>query len=114
MSEGSLKETPKITTILKEKDPKRVEAGKRLAQLNKERKLHKEQQDEIKSNSSAVSCINYSLILNVIGVAAAVVSLYYVRKEFEKKKEPQVEPVNIPSNDNKPQKVTAPQLDSLE
>ena len=41
-------ETPKITTILKEKDPNRVEAGKRLAQLNKERKLHKEQEEHIK------------------------------------------------------------------
>ena len=30
-------ETPKITTILKEKDPERVEAGKHLAQLNKEK-----------------------------------------------------------------------------
>ena len=29
-------ETPKITTILKEKDPKRVEEGKHLAALNKE------------------------------------------------------------------------------
>ena len=72
-------ETPKITTILKEKDPKHVEAGKRLAQLNKERKLHTEQQEDIKENTIN---INYSPILNVIGVAAAVVSLYYVRKEF--------------------------------
>ena len=28
-------ETPKITTVKKEKDPKSVEAGKRLAALNK-------------------------------------------------------------------------------
>ena len=28
-------ETPKITTVKKEKDPKRVETGKRLAALNK-------------------------------------------------------------------------------
>ena len=74
-------ETPKITTILKEKDPKRVEAGKRLAALNKERKLHREQQEEIKENTIN---INYSLILNIIGVTAAVVSLYYVRKEFNR------------------------------
>ena len=73
------KETPKITTILKEKDRNRVEPGKRLAQLNKERKLHKEQQVEIDDNSRTV---NYSLFLNVIGVTAAVVRLYYVRKEF--------------------------------
>ena len=56
-------ETPKITTILKEKDPKRVEAGKRLAALNKERKLHREQQEDINENKIN---INYSLILNVI------------------------------------------------
>ena len=71
-------ETPKITTFKKEKDPKRVEARKRLAQLNKERKLHNEQQIEIDENSLAV---NYGLILDVIGVAVAVVSLYYVSKK---------------------------------
>ena len=78
MSEGNLKETPKITTILKEKDPKCAETGKRLAQLNKERKLRKEQQMEIDENKSY---INYGLILNFVGVAVAVVSLYYASKK---------------------------------
>ena len=90
-------ETPKITSILKEKDPKHVEAVKRLTQLNKERKLHREGEEDIKENTIN---INYSLTLNVIGVAAAVVSLYYVREEFnssaassvvKKNKTPQVE-----------------------
>ena len=113
-------ETPKITTILKEKDPKRVEAGKCLAALNKERKPHKEQKEDINENKIN---INYSLILNVIGVTAAVVSLYYVRKEFNrqlscsaareavKEEKPQMEP--SPTKEQlscKPQKV----LDTLE
>ena len=79
MSEGNLKETPKITTTLKEKDPKRVETGKHLAQLDKERKLHKEQQMEIDENKGY---INYGLILNFVGVAVAVVSLYYASKKL--------------------------------
>lgn len=33
-------ETPKITAVKKEKDPKRVEAGKCLAEFNKERKIN--------------------------------------------------------------------------
>ena len=62
MSEENSRADPKITGIKKEKDPKCVEAGKCLAQLNKERKIHKEQ-GEIDNNKTAV---NYSLILNAI------------------------------------------------
>ena len=94
--------TPKITTVNKDKDPKRVEAGKRLAQLNKERKLQKEQQIQIEEN---VSNINYSLILNVIGVAVAVASLYYASRK------PPSPPKIV---EEKPLKVTALQMDSLE
>ena len=103
-------ETPKITTILKEKDPKRVEG-----QLNKERKLHKEQQMEIDNNSRTV---NYSLILNVIGVAVVVASLYYgsstsaTSSVVNKNKKLQVE-----NKDPEPLQVKllpAPLLDTLE
>ena len=66
------KENPKIATVKKEKDPKTVEAGLRLTQLNKERKLHKEQQEDTNENKSN---IDSSLILNVIGVTVAVASL---------------------------------------
>ena len=106
-------ETAKITTILKEKAPKTVEAGKRLAQLNKERKLHKEQQieiDENKSNSS--SAVDYSLILNVIGVTVAVVSLYYVRKKCNKKVISNDKPQVV--KEEKPPSPASPLLDSLE
>ena len=107
-------ETPKTTTILKEKDPKRVEAGKRLAQLNKERKLHRERKEYINENKIN---INYSLILKVIGVTAAVVSLYNVRKEFnssavKKNKTPKVETKDPEPLQVKP--LTVPLLDTLE
>ena len=72
MSEENSRADPKITAVKKEKDPKRVEAGKRLAQLNKERKIHKEQQGEIDDNKIS---INYGLILNAIGVTVTVMSL---------------------------------------
>ena len=52
--------------------------GKCLAQLNKERKLYKEQQMEIDNNSRTV---NDSLILNVIRIVVAIASMYYVSKE---------------------------------
>ena len=97
-------ETPKITTVQKEKDSKRVETGKRLAQLNKERKLHKEQQEDINENKSN---INYSLILNVIGVTVAVASLYYARKKSNNEKK-EVKIIEVPRD--KPKKF----LDTLE
>ena len=110
-------ETPKITTISKEKDHKRVEAGKRLAASNKERKLHKEQQEDINENKIN---INYSLILNVIGVTAAVVSLYYVRKEFNRQlscsaaSEAAIE-AKTPQVENKdPESLQVKPLDTLE
>ena len=81
-------------------------------QLNKERKLNiltaKEQQIEIEENSLSV---NYSLILNVVGVAVAVASLYYaIRKSSSSVNPPKVK-------EEKPavkEKVTALLLDSLE
>ena len=76
----------KKTAVKKEKDPKRVEAGKRLPQL-KERKIQqlscKEQQGEIDDNKIS---INYGLILNAIGFTVTVISLYYVMKECERRK----------------------------
>ena len=85
-------ETPKITTVNKEKDPRHVEAGKRLAALNKETKIHKEQQEDINDNKTFV---NYGLILNVIGVLTAVVSLYYVRKECNSSAVKMEQPKNV-------------------
>ena len=87
-----------------------------MAALNKERKIHKEQQEDIDDNKIA---INYSLILNVIGVTAPVVSLYYVKKAAVKKEQLSCQPKNVKEEqlncqlkvkEEKPQKV----LDTLE
>ena len=101
MSEENSRADPKITAVKKEKDPKCIEAGKRLAQLDKE------QQGQIDDNKTAV---NYILILNAMGFTVAVISLYYVRKEYyikavrkaKKEENPQVEP---PQTKEKLQKV---------
>ena len=77
MSEES---APKITETIKEIDPKRVEAGKRLAAISnaaKERKMR----DKIESeNSNNDFNINYGLVFGVIGTAVAIASLYYRRE----------------------------------
>ena len=77
-------ETPKITTTKKEKDPKRVEAGKRLAAISKaakERKLREKIESE---NSNNDFNINYGLVFGFIATAVAITSLYYRREEYKR------------------------------
>lgn len=81
MSEETPK--PKITTVKKEKDPKRVEAGKRLAAISKsarERKMREKihaEMDEVKEESWN---IDYGFLFGTLGVLTAIGSLYYARK----------------------------------
>ena len=90
-------ETPKTTAVKKEKDPKRVEAGKRLAEFNRERKMNSKNETETPQNN-----ISYGLIINVIGIAVSLFSLYYV---MNNKKESQMEHKNPETCEVKPQKV---------
>ena len=77
-------ETPKITIEKKEKDPKRIEAGKRLAAISKAAKERK-MLDKIESeNSNGDFNINYGLVFNFIGTAVAIASLYYKREEYKR------------------------------
>ena len=73
-------ETPKITTVKKKKDPKRVEAGKRLAAISKEARERK-MRERLEQESGGWG-VSFGLILGSIGVLAAVGSLYYARKDY--------------------------------
>ena len=71
----------------KQKDPKRVEAGKRLAAISKAAK-EKKMRDKIESENkqetgSIFHNINYGLVFGILGTAAAIGSLYYTRKEYK-------------------------------
>ena len=108
---------PKITATKKEKDPKGVEAGKRLAAISKAAKERK-MRDKIESeNSNNDFNINYGLVFGFIGTAVAIVSLYYRREEFKRETlqpviingvEPEKEPIHL--EPKKPENI----LDNLE
>ena len=97
----------KITTVKKEKDPRRVEAGKRLASISKaarERKMREKILAESKQNDNIErSDINYGLIFGAIGTIAAIGALYYKRREDARetkgletiKEDPEVKCVDI-------------------
>ena len=99
--------TPKITATKKEKDPKRVEAGRRLAAISKaakERKMREIIVSESKHDSGSGDIgINYGLLFGFLGTAVAIGSLYYTRKDYERqtkkleiiKEEVEPEPKNI-------------------
>ena len=75
----------KITTK-KEDNPKRVEAGKRLAAISKaskERKMRDKIEAEKKASDGDFS-INYALLFGAIVTAVAIASLYYTRKDNER------------------------------
>jgi hypothetical protein len=101
--------TPKVTvTSEKKKDPRRVEAGKRLAVLSKAaRERKKKEAAEPKESSSSDSLITY------IGVAIALVSLVLAYKSHQREtKEP--EPQHIPETVVVTRKTDESKLDSLE
>ena len=101
--------TPKITvTSEKKKDPRRVEAGKRLAVLSKAaRERKKKEVVEPKESSSSDSLITY------IGVVIALVSLVLAYKAYQREtKEP--EPQHIPETVVVTRKTDESKLDSLE
>ena len=114
-------ETPKITTVKKEKDPKRVEAGKRLAAISKaakERKMCNKIESENKQENAGFDYnINYGLVFGILGTAAAICSLYYTREEYKRetvkhettRKEP--EPKDVKKTDYRPPENN---LDNLE
>ena len=109
---------PKITTVKKHKDPKRVEAGRRLAQISqkaREEKIRRKIESESKKKNEGESWdVNYGYIVGFVGLACALGSLYYARrgdiretKRLETiKEEPELEHVVIERSHNQ-------KLDSL-
>ena len=75
--------TPKITTVKKQKDPKRVEAGKRLALISKasrEKKMREKIENENRQEDNEWN-IDYTLILGAVGAIAAIGGVYYAIKD---------------------------------
>ena len=73
----------KITTT-KQKDPKKVEAGRRLGQISKqirEQKMRAKIEAENKTNWE----INYNYLIGAGGLILAAISVYYARAEHIKK-----------------------------
>ena len=80
MSENN--ETPKITTVKKQKDPKRVEAGKRLALISKasrEKKMREKIENENTPKDDEWN-VDYTLILGAVGLVAAIGGTYYAMR----------------------------------
>ena len=75
---------PKITTVKKHKDPKRVEAIRRLAQISqkaREEKIRRKIESEDKQRNVRESWdVNYGYIVGSVGLACALGSLYYTRR----------------------------------
>ena len=99
--------TPKVTSE-KKKDPRRVEAGKRLAVLSKAaRDRKKKEAAEPKESSSSDSLITY------IGAAIALVSLVLAYKAYQREtKEPEIR--YVPSTVEVTKKQDGTKLDILE
>ena len=88
--ESNTKHVP--VTSEKKKDPRRVEAGKRLAVLSKAARERKKKQAESNESSSGNSIIPY------IGVAIALISLvlaYKSNQREEKSLEPKYTPQTV-------------------
>ena len=84
--------TPSIATTKKEKDPRRLEAGKRLALITKQAKerkrIEREQrgkEDQLRREKEDAGVASNGLIivaLTGVGVVVAIVTLWYTRKEY--------------------------------
>jgi hypothetical protein len=88
MADGSNTEQVPVTSE-KKKDPRRVEAGKRLAVLSKAARERKKKQAESNESSSGNSIITY------IGVAIALISLVLAYKSHQRE-EKAIEPKYTP------------------
>ena len=79
----------KVTTK-KAKDPKRVEMGKKLAELSKaarERKAKQKRDAEAAADSvvSVPTEINYGYLIGTVALLATIGSLYYARMTYNRK-----------------------------
>ena len=99
-------EQPKITTVEKVKDPRRVAQGKRLAAISREAKARKKQErieQQRQEESGSLSCI---LPVVIVGGVIATVGCYCYSKRGKEEpadapkkgeEQPQTNTVNRPS-----------------
>lgn len=87
--------TPIITSTEKTKikDPKRVEAGKRLAAISKAAKERKMREKVVSEKED--DGISYGYIIGTIGVVIAAGSLYYAMKQNQQMVTVNEEPKNV-------------------
>ena len=80
-------ERPSIVTTKKEKDPRRVEAGKRLAAISKQAKERKKKEREASLGSPRVEGLappgGLMLALTTAGVVVALATLWCTRKDYQ-------------------------------
>jgi hypothetical protein len=103
--EPNTKQVP--VTSEKKKDPRRVEAGKRLAVLSKAARERKKKQVESNESSSGNSIITY------IGVAIALISLVLAYKSNQRE-EKAIEPKYTPQTVTIVKQPDESKLDTLE
>jgi hypothetical protein len=104
-NESNTKQVP--VTSEKKKDPRRVEAGKRLAVLSKAARERKKKQAESNESSSGNSIITY------IGVAIALISLVLAYKSHQRE-EKAIEPKYTPQTVTIVKQPDESKLDTLE
>jgi nicotinic acid mononucleotide adenylyltransferase len=103
--ESDTKQIP--VTSEKKKDPKRVEAGKRLAVLSRAARERKKKQVESNESSSGNSMITY------IGVAIALISLVLAYKSNQRE-EKAIEPKYTPQTVTIVKQLDESKLDTLQ
>ena len=104
-------EEAKITSVEKVKDPKRVEAGKRLAAMSKQAKDKKaverlsQKMSDDEFQIPTIGSVNPLALVGVVGVVGVVVYYEYFSKASEKKSEVIIEtPESKTSNSSKEEK----------
>ena len=97
-------ETPKITTVEKVKDPRRVEQGKRLAAISreaKERKVKERQQHKVSESSESLWIIPVTVIVALCGGYYLFTKGKKVEAQEEKEVEaPEEKDVEAPKSEN--------------
>ena len=106
---------PTIVTAKKEKDPRRVEAGKRLAAISKQAKERK----RVERESSALPSLTtghykYMAILTTAGVAVALATLWYTMYPAVGAKKKTEEPPNASKELERGANIEAKDTHSLE
>ena len=106
-----MSEEQRITNVVKEKDPRRVEAGKRLGAISRAAKENKARQRMESELTGDAREEGYSMITVItgVGVLSGLVCLYFTYKQ-DKRSTVTEPPAETQSNDNSaPQKSPAGQ-----